>query len=403
MMFINDADFQKLRQKFSEPNIFLILNNASYEIRHSNFLGWLIDPRQTHGQSDFFLKKLLIELDCADLFLNRSVKVEREADHIDLLIYNDHGVLAIENKTKSQDSDGQLAKYRNIINNKFVNHRKHFVYWTLNGDEPSDRKESIYWSRYSHQNFLRVLSNAYDEIKDLRTKNLIKDYVDALHLGLLPSQDYVALAKGLLSKYKDELASIFSNTPLLPPSDMEAIKFLQRNSSFVKGNGFFSKEKPFLDAFVKACKVLGYVVVPRGKNQTTYFRFCPKILYDYYHDLGTIKEMPFYFSFRFYDNSRIIELKLGLEPESAEKARHRQLMLESLNEIHQANIGTPIQRSGKKHVGLVKLKMDFDPMSFERNNIEKHVVELFEKQISSFVNKIEKFLMALIEKNVLLA
>jgi hypothetical protein len=398
MNFIDDNDYQSLRKKFEEPNIFFILNNASYEIRHSNFLSWLLDPNQNHRQSDYFLGKLISDLGYKNLFSSETVKVERETEHIDLIIYDEHNILAIENKTRTRDSDGQLARYRKFINSKFPDHKKHFVYWTLNGEDPTDIEERVYWQQYSHQNFLKILIDACDKIKDLRTKTLIQDYIDALQLGLLPSDKYSSMAKRLLLNYRSELSQVFSNMPSLSLADVETVKFLQRNSSFVKGNGFFSTEKPFVVAFEKACESLDYFVVPRGKKQTTYFGFRPKSLHNFFLVRGINRSIPCSFSCRFYDEKHLIVLKFGLDPETPENARYRQLILASMYEIYEAKIGIKILRSGKKHTGLVKLEIPFDTMNLEKFCIDRQIETLFESNFKDFVSEITLFLVDILEK-----
>ena len=37
-------------------NLFDVLRNADYEIRHSNVLAWLLDPGRNHGLGDRFLE-----------------------------------------------------------------------------------------------------------------------------------------------------------------------------------------------------------------------------------------------------------------------------------------------------------------------------------------------------------
>ena len=41
-----------------ESNIFKILKLQNYEIRHSNYLAWLLDPKKSHGLNNTFLKKI---------------------------------------------------------------------------------------------------------------------------------------------------------------------------------------------------------------------------------------------------------------------------------------------------------------------------------------------------------
>ena len=45
---LKDEDFDKLDLGLKNPNIFQILRITKNEIRHSNFLSWLLDPNQSH-------------------------------------------------------------------------------------------------------------------------------------------------------------------------------------------------------------------------------------------------------------------------------------------------------------------------------------------------------------------
>ena len=54
---INDEDFDRLELGLNQPNIFDILKISKAEIRHSNFLSWIINPKNPHGIGEVFLKK----------------------------------------------------------------------------------------------------------------------------------------------------------------------------------------------------------------------------------------------------------------------------------------------------------------------------------------------------------
>ena len=54
---INDEDFDRLELGLNQPNIFEILRISKTEIRHSNFLSWLLNPKGSHGIGEVFLKK----------------------------------------------------------------------------------------------------------------------------------------------------------------------------------------------------------------------------------------------------------------------------------------------------------------------------------------------------------
>ena len=50
---------EKFLKRSIEFNIFKVLKLEDFEIRHSNFLAWLLDPSENHELKDEFLKKFL--------------------------------------------------------------------------------------------------------------------------------------------------------------------------------------------------------------------------------------------------------------------------------------------------------------------------------------------------------
>src|SRR5690554_1811996 len=59
---VREPDLHILDITLSSPNIFEILGISSYEIRHSNFLAWLLTPGESHQLGDVFLKWFLKDL-----------------------------------------------------------------------------------------------------------------------------------------------------------------------------------------------------------------------------------------------------------------------------------------------------------------------------------------------------
>src|SRR3954468_19517483 len=96
---VENDDLLALASLIGRFNIFDALRIARAEIRHSNFLAFILDPAESHGQSQLFLRALLmdllksapphlrplspIEIDGVDL---RGIEVRREWQNIDLLI-----------------------------------------------------------------------------------------------------------------------------------------------------------------------------------------------------------------------------------------------------------------------------------------------------------------------------
>lgn len=166
---IENDDLLALEQEIGRLNIFDALRVTRTEIRHSNFLAWLLDPEESHGQGDLFLKAILIDLfrsagssqrpispvllDAQDLL---GVEIRREWRHIDLLIRceNPSFLIVIENKVDSSEHSNQLERYENDARDAWPDIPKMFVLLSPSGVAPSDED----WVRYSYADIHRVLT-----------------------------------------------------------------------------------------------------------------------------------------------------------------------------------------------------------------------------------------------------
>jgi hypothetical protein len=165
---VENDDLLTLESRVGRFNIFDALRITRAEIRHSNFLAFILDPAESHGQGQRFLKAVLmdllksapadlrplspIELDGTDL---RGVEVKREWKHTDLLIKCQEPpfVVVIENKIGSKEGPDQLSRYEARVKKHFPGVRALYVYLTLNADDPSEEA----WVPYSHTDIHRVL------------------------------------------------------------------------------------------------------------------------------------------------------------------------------------------------------------------------------------------------------
>ena len=145
-----NPDLERLESLLGEFNIFEALGAVRQELRHSDFLAFLLDPGQHHGLGDTFLKRLLqrvllradrppvsaVEIDVADL---EGALVLREWRNIDILIHDESSrlVCVIENKIGSGEHSNQLTRYREIVQREFPDCRLVLVYLTPDGADPS--------------------------------------------------------------------------------------------------------------------------------------------------------------------------------------------------------------------------------------------------------------------------
>ena len=150
---VDDPGFQEIDHHLRKFNLFEAIGAVRRELRHSDFLAFVLSPARPHGLGSELLLRVLraisaklpaerretlsLELIVADL--NRTV-IHRERDNIDLMIHvKELGlIVTIENKIDAEVAEGQLGRYKDIVRAKFPTHRHLFVLLTPRGRKPED-------------------------------------------------------------------------------------------------------------------------------------------------------------------------------------------------------------------------------------------------------------------------
>jgi hypothetical protein len=194
---LKDEEFDRLDLGLKNPNIFQILRISKNEIRHSNFLSWLLDPNQSHKLGDIFLKRFLREVFSSDKFgevdqvdvegldLNK-IEIRREWKNIDILLILEKVIVCVENKVLSKEHSNQLKRYREVIENQFPNHNQTYVFLTPEG-EISENESEIY-EPISYQFVVETLEriiSVYGESLVDQVRTYIKDYITILKRELM--------------------------------------------------------------------------------------------------------------------------------------------------------------------------------------------------------------------------
>lgn len=218
--FEQDSQFIKLQELLKKPNIFNVLKLDRYEIRHSNFIAWLMDPNEKHGLNDTFLNLFLIDM--SDLFeSSKKTEIEQRGnfkwlkresvENIDLFLEFDNLVIAIENKFYSDEHSDQLTKYREYVFKHFANKPSLFVYLTPDGRLTKANNEYVSYSYHQIAKHLQEILN--DEKYKLcnRTKLYIEDYLHSIQSNIMKSNDENLLAAELYNKYAKVIQFINEN------------------------------------------------------------------------------------------------------------------------------------------------------------------------------------------------
>ena len=82
-VLLNDPAYLALKKVVSTPSIFRVLKNASYEIRHSDFIAWLLSPQETHHQGSLFAQAFLDDLELNSFGRIDELQVKRELENLD--------------------------------------------------------------------------------------------------------------------------------------------------------------------------------------------------------------------------------------------------------------------------------------------------------------------------------
>ncbi len=251
--FICDKDLKELEQMFGKFNIFDCLKLTRTEIRHSNFLAWLLDPNETHGLKDYFLKEFLkhilkskkkeiAEINGKEIDLKNSenpdeiikrtysvpsifdidywdmteTEIFRELEYIDLLLVDEKNkfVFIIENKIDSFQHSNQLARYRDYVDEQYPNttYQKLFIY--LKPKKETVEKPYIYLSYQTVRDTIKeLIDDKNDKISD-EILVAIKHYQEVLERDIMNSEDELTkICRQIYRKHKSaiDLISQYGN------------------------------------------------------------------------------------------------------------------------------------------------------------------------------------------------
>ena len=219
----NNYEMERLESTLNEFNPLNVLKVDNYEIRHSNILSWLLDPKGNHRIGEAFLRKFLAEiivnndgletkLDIFKIqeFVFSEIEIKREWCNIDILLIDNRNrfVLFIENKVRSKETKGQLNKYHKSINDYFQDYEKIPLYLTLFGDSPSDKRYGIL-SYVKILEILRFILEINSENLNEKIVDFINYYIKTLELLTMEDKELKDLCKKIYKDHKEAIDLIW--------------------------------------------------------------------------------------------------------------------------------------------------------------------------------------------------
>lgn len=258
----DESAFQELRGKLRQFDPFKVLKVERYELRHTTTLAWLLDPQQTHGLGDSFLRHFLRET-CgagaglsalvepgqalagqvavqAELRLsggklhsavtddgaddaNSAAPAARKTGELDVLIESEHWAVAIEAKIDSREGQAQLLDYSGYLTQRFDGRKQlRLLYLTVQQEsEVIDENPGwtgIQWGEQVARALRAALEQKYEAAPEQALQNCPAEgraLGEFLHryLHLLERLDDTrrgdaALVQPLADQYYDTLAAL---------------------------------------------------------------------------------------------------------------------------------------------------------------------------------------------------
>ena len=232
-LFINNSHLERINVYLSKFNPIKTMRMERMEIRHSAILAWLLDPQETHGFRDGFLKGFIatalreretptspsaLAVISSNLM---SAEIRTDWRNIDILILipDLEWVFIIENKFDSSLHSDQLNRYMQIVNDELIettgSKYRHVggIFLNLWGEDPQDERYApILYSDLCELIQLR-LSADFSSLQQ-ETATFIRHYLEVIQeaSGMsIEQNEIMKVARELYREHRRALEFIFRN------------------------------------------------------------------------------------------------------------------------------------------------------------------------------------------------
>ena len=208
------------KENFNFFNALVTDKKIHLEKYHTNFIGYLLNPKQSHDCDVFFLKSFLELIEEKhEIHYNRKtlphavVTIEKQTTQgrfIDIVVeYKNEWILFVENKVYSDESENQLEDYYNFCFNK-VNKKPIGIFLTRSGCKPTSIGDPTKIICISHSEIIGWLENCINQLGEKNNlTHSLKQYILALKqiLNILDDEE-MKVFQPYLDKNFQELPSL---------------------------------------------------------------------------------------------------------------------------------------------------------------------------------------------------
>ena len=203
---VGSPEFRSLDDMYQKFCPFEALGMVRTEIRHGNFLGYLLNPVKPHGFGDLCLEAFLglVVAPTVDTSAPRLVgaDVRREWRNIDLVVVLPaiRTIIAVELKIDASQGHDQLARYRRIVEREWPEWKHCFVFLTKNGEAALDD-----WDELNMTTFIAALEKVGEAVPDAPAAVSLKQYCGMTRRHHLGDPVSIELARRLWAEHSEAL------------------------------------------------------------------------------------------------------------------------------------------------------------------------------------------------------
>ena len=197
------------------------------EAFHSRIISWLLDPSAHHRQAGRFIAALLsstmapprlLDADWSAAQVSQEWEnvVDGQQGYLDILILNRdcRNLIAIENKTLSQEHSNQLTRYRVALADSYPDFARHHIFLSPAGQPPILERDRKHWQPASYS----VIYNAVQEVLEVgvaepNANAMLQIYATTIRRNVMPDTSIDQQARRLYLEHWEALDRIFANKP----------------------------------------------------------------------------------------------------------------------------------------------------------------------------------------------
>ncbi len=221
------SELERIEGLSNRFNVFETIGFINQELMHSNFLAFLLDPRQNHGLGDLFLKRVLREtlsstdenplpafFESLDQIKLDGTLVRREHQQVDILLTNEDHKLAviIENKIWSSEHSDQLDGYYQQVMKDYPGWQVLGIYLTPFGDIPSHKA----YLPLSYGVVCDIVESIREDRDCALSPNVwmtMDNYTDMVRRNIVGDAEVANLSRSIYQKHKRAFDLVFKYRP----------------------------------------------------------------------------------------------------------------------------------------------------------------------------------------------